>query len=356
MLPKVKVALLGCGRISDKHLAAFDVLSDQLSLVAVCDTNAALAEKKGEQHHAQIFTDYSTMLTKSDCDIVVLCTPSGLHPLQTIQAAKAGKHVVTEKPMAIRWQDGKRMVEACEEAGTHLFVVKQVRYTPAISQLKNALNQNRFGQLFMVNCNVFWMRPQQYYEDAPWRGTWSLDGGTFLNQSSHYFDLMTWLFGKVKSVQAMTATLARKIEAEDSGVVNLQWENGALGAINVTMLTYPKNLEGSITVLGEKGTVKLGGMGANQVIEWDFSDYKPIDKTIKDIHLENISPHECGHARYYQNVLDVLHQKCAPETNGSEGLKSLELISAAYQSAHLGKTISIPFTLSEELENEIFCS
>ena len=193
--------------------------------------------------------------------MVILATPSGLHAPQTIEAAEAGRHVVTEKPMATRWSDGKAMVQACDQAGVRLFVVKQNRLNATIQLLKRAMDKKRFGQIYMVNVNVFWNRPQEYYDSARWRGTWEFDGGAFMNQASHYVDLLDWLVGPVECVHAFTATLARRIEVEDTGVANVRWRSGALGSINVTMLTYPKNLEGSITIIGERGTVRVGGRG-----------------------------------------------------------------------------------------------
>src|SRR5262245_15488218 len=187
------------------------------------------------------------MLEKSDADVVVLSTPSGLHAEQTIRAAQAGKRIITEKPMATRWEDGKRMVAACDQAGVRLFVVKQNRRNATLQLLKQAIDQERFGRIYMVSVNVFWSRPQSYYDGAKWRGPWEFDGGAFMNQASHYVDLLDWMIGPVESVQAYTATLARDIEVEDTGVMAVRWRSGALGSGNVTMLTYPKNREVSIT-------------------------------------------------------------------------------------------------------------
>ena len=197
-----------------------------------------------------------SMLQESNLDLVAICTPSGLHPRQTIAVAHAGVNVMTEKPMATRWKDGMRMVEACDNANVRLFVVKQNRFNATLQLLRRAMREGRFGQVYMANVNVFWTRPQEYYDSDRWRGTWELDGGAFMNQASHYIDLMDWLIGPVDSVHAMTGTLARNIEVEDSGVMNIRWRSGTLGSVSVTMLTYPKNLEGSLTILGEHGSVQ----------------------------------------------------------------------------------------------------
>jgi len=273
---------------------------------------------------------------------VILATPSGLHPQQAIQVAQAGLHVMTEKPMATRWQDGLRMVRACDEAGVRLFVVKQNRRNKTLQLLKQSLQKGRFGRLYMVAVNVFWTRPQDYYDSSGWRGTWEFDGGAFMNQASHYVDLLDWLIGPVEAVTAFTGTLARKIEVEDTGVAALKWRNGAMGSINVTMLTYPKNLEGSITILGERGTVRVGGVAVNEIQHWEFSEPDPIDAQISEASYQTKSVYGFGHPLYYDNVISTLQGKCEPETDGREGLRSLELLIALYKSARDGRRINLP--------------
>ena len=221
------------------------------------------------------------MLGSVRCDAVALCTPSGLHPKHGIIAARAGKHVICEKPMAISLEDADALVAECDAAGVQLFVVKQNRLNPSIQLLKRAIDRGRFGRIYLANTTVRWTRPQEYYDQAPWRGTWEFDGGAIMNQASHYVDLIQWLVGPVESVMAKTATLARRIESEDTGVAVLKFRSGALGVIEVTMLTYPRNLEGSITILGEKGTVKVGGTAVNRVEHWTFADYDDDDKLVE---------------------------------------------------------------------------
>jgi UDP-N-acetyl-2-amino-2-deoxyglucuronate dehydrogenase len=194
----------------------------------------------------------------------------------------------------------------------------------------------------MAHLNVFWSRPQEYYDSAAWRGTWEMDGGAFMNQASHYVDLLEWLIGPVADVQAMTGTLARDIEVEDSGVLNVRWRNGALGSMAVTMLTYPKNLEGSITILGEKGTARIGGVAVNDIRIWDFAEPKDYDGQITAADYETTSVYGFGHPLYYKNVIDTLRGGAEPETDGREGLKSLEVLIAAYISARDGRTVSLP--------------
>jgi len=259
-----------------------------------------------------------------------------------VQCAEAGVHVLTEKPMATRWSDGVRMVKACDAANVRLFVVKQNRRNSTLQLLKRAVEEKRFGRIHMVHLNVFWTRPQEYYDSAKWRGTWELDGGAFMNQASHYVDLLEWLIGPIASVQAMTGTLDRDIEVEDTGVLNVRWRNGGLGSMAVTMLTYPKNMEGSITILGEKGTVRVGGVAVNDIQHWEFADEQDYDANIASANYQTTSVYGFGHPLYYRNVVDVLRGDAEPEVDGREGLKSLELLIAAYLSARDGCTINLP--------------
>jgi UDP-N-acetyl-2-amino-2-deoxyglucuronate dehydrogenase len=223
-----------------------------------------------------------------------------------------------------------------------LFVVKQNRRNSTLQLVKRAIEKKRFGRIYMVNVNVFWTRPQSYYDSAAWRGTWEFDGGAFMNQASHYVDLLDWLIGPVESLQAYTATLARNIEVEDTGVVSIKWRTGALGSMNVTMLAYPKNLEGSITILGEKGTVKLGGVAVNQFEHWEFAEPDPDDELVKQASYETSSVYGFGHPLYYDNVIGSLRGEAVPETDGREGLKSLEILIAIYLSARDSRRVALP--------------
>jgi UDP-N-acetyl-2-amino-2-deoxyglucuronate dehydrogenase len=339
---KIRIALLGCGRIARNHLAAIAEHQDNLELVGVCDNSPErLADAVGKTGAAG-FSDLGEMLRETQADLVAIATPSGLHPEQTIEIAASGRHVMTEKPMATRWQDGKRMVQACDAAGVHLFVVKQNRHNATLQLLKRAIEKKRFGRIHMVTINVFWSRPQSYYDSDAWRGTWEYDGGAFMNQASHYVDLLDWLIGPVESVQAYTATLARNIEVEDSGVALVKWRSGALGSVNVTMLTFPKNLEGSITILGEKGSAKVGGVAVNDIQHWEFAEPDPDDEQIRDASYRTTSVYGFGHPRYYDNVIQVLRGTATPDTDGREGLRSLELLIAMYRSARDGRRVALP--------------
>jgi len=338
---KIRIAIVGCGRISKNHFSSIEKHNDNLELVAVCDNDKAILEGFQQQYKVPGYLRLETMLESEQIDVVALCTPSGIHADQAATAASYGVNVITEKPMATRWQDGVRMVKACDNAGVRLLVVKQNRRNATLQLLKRAVEEQRFGKIHMVHLNVFWTRPQEYYDQAKWRGTWEFDGGAFMNQASHYVDLFDWLVGPVEKVQAMMST-TRDIEVEDTGVLNVRWRNGTLGSMSVTMLTYPKNMEGSITILGEKGTVRIGGVAVNDIQQWEFAEEEEYDQQINDANYETTSVYGFGHPLYYKNVIDVLRGECDPETDGREGLKSLELLIAAYLSARDGKTISLP--------------
>jgi UDP-N-acetyl-2-amino-2-deoxyglucuronate dehydrogenase len=339
---RVRFAVIGCGRISKNNIEALGKHSTDAEIVAVCDIDPMALEAARAATGAPGYARLEDLLEKSDADAVVLSTPSGLHAEQAISAAAAGRHVVTEKPMATRWQDGKRMVAACDAAGVRLFVVKQNRRNATLQCLKRAVEAGRFGRIYMVTLNVFWTRPQEYYDSAKWRGTWEFDGGAFMNQASHYVDLLDWLIGPVESVQAYTATLARDIEVEDTGVMAVRWRSGALGTMNVTMLTYPKNLEGSITVIGEKGTVRIGGLAVNEIQHWEFADKRPEDEKVHEASYATTSVYGFGHALYYENVIRTLRGEAEAETDGREGLKSLELLVATYLAARESRRVTLP--------------
>jgi UDP-N-acetyl-2-amino-2-deoxyglucuronate dehydrogenase len=339
---KIKIALVGCGRISAKHLDAIEKHQDRLELVGVCDINPERLAAATERTGVTGYTSLNDLLDKSDSDLIVLATPTGLHPEQTCRIAQAGCHVMTEKPMATRWQDGLRMVEACDNSGVRLFVIKQNRRNVTLQLLKRAVEEKRFGRIYMVVINVFWTRPQAYYDMDAWRGTWEFDGGALMNQASHYVDLLDWLIGPIESVQAYTGTLARDIEVEDTATMNIRWRSGAMGSLNVTMLTYPKNLEGSITILGEKGTARIGGVAVNEIQHWEFDTVHEDDDKVRDASYATTSVYGFGHPLYYDNVIRTLYGETKSETDGREGLRSLEVLIAAYLSARDGKRISLP--------------
>ena len=339
----IRVVVVGCGRISDRHFDAIEA-HPEMTLVGVSDDLPDRARVAGERYGVPAFTSYAAMLKETDADAAVICTPSGLHPRHGIMAAERGLHVICEKPMATRLEEADQLVRTCDDAGVHLFVVKQNRLNPGIQLLKHAMELGRFGRVYMASVRVFWNRPQSYYDLAPWRGTWEFDGGAFMNQASHYVDLVQWLMGPVETVSAKIATLARRIETEDTGAAILRFRNGALGVLETTMLTYPRNLEGSITILGEKGTVQIGGTALNRVEEWQFAEYHDDDREAEALRVapDPLSVYGSGHRPYYENVVRVLRGEAAAGTDGREGRKSLELILGIYESARTGREIHLP--------------
>lgn len=339
---KLRFAVAGCGRISKNHFDALARHSDRAELVAVCDTDPRALAAAAESTGVAGFATLAALLARCDADAIVLATPSGLHAQQAVECAAAGRHVLTEKPMATRFEDGQAMVRACRDAGVKLFVVKQNRLNGTVQLLKRAVDQGRFGRIYLGTVNVFWTRPQSYYDAAPWRGRWDLDGGAFMNQASHYVDLLDWLIGPVDSVHAYTATLARDIEAEDTGVMTIRLRHGGLASVNVTMLTYPKNLEGSVTILGERGTVRLGGTAVNRIDHWEFDAPHADDAKVADASYGIETVYGPGHALYYDNVLATLRGLAHAEVDGYEGLRSLEILIAAYRSARDGVRVGLP--------------
>lgn len=338
----IRVGVVGCGRISERHFEVFRELKDRIKLVAVCDKIKEKAERWADEFGVTGYTDYAEMLDKETFDLMSICTPSGLHPKHGAMAANKKINVLSEKPMAVTLEGANELIRACDDNDVKLFVVKQNRLNPPIRLLKKAIDKNRFGKIFMANATVFWQRPQDYYNAAEWRGKWEFDGGAFMNQASHYVDLIQWLVGPVDYVTAVTGTLARQIETEDTGAALLKFRSGAIGVIQVTMLTYPKNYEGSITILGETGTVKIGGNAVNKVEKWDFEKYDDDDAAVNDVNYSTKSVYGFGHKGYYENVLDVLKNKSKATTDGREGKKSIELILAIYKSAKAKSIVPLP--------------
>jgi UDP-N-acetyl-2-amino-2-deoxyglucuronate dehydrogenase len=344
-LKQYSIALLGCGRISEKHLESITTLSDNFKLTGVCDIVTDLASSAGEKYGANWYTDFEEMLTVEKPEIVSICTPSGLHPDHGILAAEHKCHVITEKPIGTSIAKVDELINSCDQNRVRLFVVKQNRLNATMLLLKKAVEKKRFGKIYFIHSNVFWTRPQKYYDVAKWRGTWEFDGGAFMNQASHYVDALQWLIGPVDSVMAQTATMARTIETEDTGAAILKFRNGTIGSLNVTMLTYPKNLEGSITILGEKGTVKIGGTAINKIEKWEFEEYDDDDSFLKDADYNPPDIYGFGHLPYYRNIFDSLEGNSEANTDGRSGRKSLELVLAIYQSAQTGMRVPLPLKI-----------
>ena len=284
----LKFALLGCGRIAKRHseLLGYNQIKDA-ELVAVCDIVEDKARKIGERFDVPYFTDMHEMLKKVDIDVVSILTESGYHAKHAVEISKYKKHVVVEKPMALTLDDADAMIKACDAAGVKLFVVKQNRFNVPVVKARQALDAGRFGKLVLGTVRVRWCRPQAYYDQDSWRGTWALDGGVLTNQASHHVDLLEWMMGDIESVYAMSTTALVDIEAEDTAVVSVRFKNGALGVIEATTAARPKDLEGSLSILGETGTVEIGGFAVNNMKVWNFSESQEGDSDVMEKYSVN---------------------------------------------------------------------
>jgi predicted dehydrogenase len=342
---ELRFALVGCGRIAKRHseLLGKKQICDAV-LVAACDVVAAKAEAVGKQFSVPWYTDMHEMMKNGGIDVVVVLTESGLHAQHVIALAPYGASIVVEKPMALTLADADEMIRACDLAGVRLFVVKQNRFNVPVVKLREALEQGRFGKLVLGTVRVRWCRTQEYYNQDAWRGTWALDGGVLSNQASHHIDLLEWMMGDVVSVFAHATTALVDIEAEDTAVAVLKFRNGALGVIEATTATRPKDLEGSISVLGERGTVEIGGFAVNKMSAWSFTRPQPEDALVMEKYSVNPpSVYGFGHQAYYEHVVDCIRNDKQQLVDGLEGRKSLELISAIYESVETGREVSLRF-------------
>lgn len=345
----IKFALVGCGRIAVRHSELLSTGQiDGAMLVGVCDIVPESAKSLGEKTGVPYFTDMHEMARTVDADVFVILTESGLHAEHTLALAPYGKHIVVEKPMALRLSDADAMIRACDEAGIRLFVVKQNRFNVPVVKAREALEAGRFGKLVLGTVRVRWCRPQHYYDQASWRGTWALDGGVLTNQASHHIDLLEWMMGDVATVHAMSTTALVDIEAEDTAVVTLRFANGALGIIEATTATRPKDLEGSLSILGEGGSVEIGGFAVNQMKVWNFVELSPDDDSVPSEY--SVNPPDVygfGHRAYYAHVVDAIRNDTPHLVDGLEGRRSLELISAIYESIETKREVSLRFQPSE---------
>jgi len=341
----LKFVLVGCGRISKRHseLLGYNEIQGA-SLVAVCDRDLLKANSVAEKFDVPAFSDMHKMMQNVDCDVVVVLTESGYHAKHVIQLSDYKKHIMVEKPMALTLDDADAMIEACALNSVKLFVVKQNRFNVPVVKLREAVEQDRFGKLVLGTVRVRWCRPQSYYDQDSWRGTWALDGGVLTNQASHHIDLLEWMMGDVESVFAKSTTALVNIEAEDTAVVTLKFKNGALGIVEATTAVRPKDLEGSLSILGETGSVEIGGFAVNEMKTWNFKD--PIegdDSVMSDFSVNPPNVYGFGHKEYYDHVVDCIKNDEVQLVDGLVGRKSLELINAIYESIETGKEVFLRF-------------
>lgn len=342
MNSKVKFAIIGCGSIAKKHLISIKRIKDA-SLVAVCDIDKTLAKRIGDEYKVVYYTDAHKMVQNEDINVLSILTPSGTHSKIVLEMVKYKKHFVVEKPIALRIEDADEMIKQCEENGANIYVVKQNRFNLPVQKLKEVINKGRFGKLVLGTVRLRWSRTQDYYYQKPWRGTWAYDGGVLTNQASHHIDMLVWMMGEVESTMAMTATRLVDIEAEDTGVVILRFKNGALGIIEATIATRPKDLEGSISVLGEKGSVEISGFFMNELKTWNFCEREPEDDEVFEKYGRNPDIFAWNHTEFLKDVVDSIKNNKRGLVDGLEGRKSLELISAIYESAETNKEVFLRF-------------
>ena len=341
----ISFALVGCGRIARRHSELLG--NGQIKnarLAAVCDIVEAKARRIGEQFSVPWFTDMHEMVRNADIDVLSILTESGNHARHAIALAQHGKHLVVEKPMALTLDDADMMIRACDAARIRLFVVKQNRFNIPVLKVREALERGRFGKLVLGTVRVRWCREQSYYDQDAWRGTWAMDGGVLANQASHHVDLLEWMMGEVDSVFAMTSTALVNIEAEDTAVVVVRFRNGGLGVIEATTAARPKDLEGSLSLLGEGGVVEIGGFAVNQLKTWSFVCPEPGDAAVLEKY--SVNPPDVygfGHRAYYDHVVDCVVNGAQQLVDGLEGRKSLELINAIYESVETAAEVKLRF-------------
>lgn len=342
---KLRFALLGCGRISDRHAQLLgDGSIANAELASVCDIDAEKSTTLGKKYNVPMYVDMHRMMKDVSPDVVVILTESGNHAKHTIELARYGKHIIVEKPMALQLSDADRMIEACDSNNIKLFVVKQNRFNLPVIRLREAIDTGRFGKMVLGTVRVRWCRPQSYYDQAAWRGTWAYDGGVLTNQASHHIDLLEWMMGRVVKVSAMTARQLVEIEAEDTAVVVLEFASGALGVIEATTAARPQDLEGSISILGEKGAVEVGGFAVNELKTWNFVERLSSDEDV--LRKYSVNPpnvYGFGHKAYYEHVVKAITEGGPNLVDGLAGRRSLELINAIYESVEIGQSVALQF-------------
>jgi UDP-N-acetyl-2-amino-2-deoxyglucuronate dehydrogenase len=342
----INVAIVGCGRIAKRHVSILcEGKIPGIELSAVCDIVPEKANFFGHKYKVPTYQDMHEMATKEKVDVIVVLTPSGMHSKHVQELAHHKKHIVVEKPMALTIDQADKMISSCDEAGIRLFVIKQNRFNLPVQKLRQAIVENRFGKLVMGTVRVRWCRRQDYYDQDDWRGTWLNDGGVLANQSSHHIDLIEWMMGDVQSVFAKSKTALVNIECEDTAVAVLTFKNGALGIIEATTATRPKDTEGSISILGEKGMVEIGGFAVNEIRTWQFEIEKDEDRDVFVKYSTNPpNVYGYGHVAYYKHIVDCIQNGAPQLIDGLEGRRSLELITAIYESIETGKEVFMRFT------------
>ncbi len=335
-MSEIKFAVVGCGNIGRRHIAVIEA-EERAAVVAICDVEKGKCEKIVETYgKIPSYTDYAKMLSETEADIISICTPHGLHAEMAIAAAKAGKHILVEKPMALSIKDAERMVQAANENNVKLIVVKQNRYNTPIALTKQAIEEGRLGKIYMVQSNILWNRNKEYYTESNWRGKKNLEGGALYTQVSHFIDLLIWWFGEVTEATTKLETKKHTIETEDCGSSILKFESGVMGSLTWTTCVYNKNFEGSITIMGEKGTIKVGGLYLNKIDFWDVQSF-PLPENIVFEDQPNQYGKYQGTSSNHDKLINEVVKKLLNErynvVEGDEGIKTIKAIELIYASA-----------------------
>lgn len=333
----INFAIVGCGRIAQRHAEHIDN-TDQCKLVACCDIVSDKAESLANKYNAKSYLKIEDLLNNDDVDIISVCSPNGLHATHSILGLKAGKHVLCEKPMALSSFDCGEMIQTAEKANKRLFIIKQNRYNPPVKAVKNLITDGTLGKIYNIQLSCFWNRNENYYENS-WKGTKNLDGGTLFTQFSHFIDLLYYLNGDIKNTLAFGDNFDHEeiIEFEDTGVVALKFQNGALGTVNYTVNSFGKNMEGSLTIFAENGTIKIGGQYLNELEYFEVKGMeKPpeLDKGNKANNYGQYQGSMSNHDKVYENVVQVINHGASVTTNMFEGLKTVEIIEKIYLEIH----------------------
>ncbi len=340
----IHFAILGCGRIAKRHAELLG--TGQIAgakLVAVCDIDGSRADAFATRFGVPGFTSLADMLASPGIDVVTILTPSGMHAGHAIEVARSGRHIVVEKPMALTLADADAMIDAADRAGVRMFVVKQNRFNVPVVKAREALDAGRFGQLVLGTVRVRWCRDQSYYNQDAWRGTWAQDGGVIANQASHHVDMLGWFMGPVESVHARGLRALVDIEAEDTAVATFRFRSGALGIVEATNAARPKDLEGSLSVLGDGGAVEIGGFAVNKIRHWQFTTPRAEDTEVMEkfsVNPPNV--YGFGHQAYYEHVVGCLDKGLPALVDGRGGRASLELVAALYESMASGREVTLP--------------
>ncbi|WP_252232057.1 Gfo/Idh/MocA family oxidoreductase [Clostridium sp. ZBS15] len=350
-MKKLKFAIIGCGRISYKHVEALSKNIEEAELVATCDVMLEKAEaKKAEyiekcglaQDTVHAYSDYKEMVEKEDIDVVTIATESGYHAEIAIYCMKKGINALIEKPMAMSIEDANEMIKVAEENNVKLAVCHQNRFNKPIKKLREAIEQNKFGRLVNGTARILWNRNMGYYEQAPWRGTWELDGGTLMNQCIHNIDLLQWMMGgEIERVYAECDTYLRDIEAEDFGAIIIRFKNGAIGIVEGSACVYPKNLEETLSIFGETGAVCIGGLANNELETWRF-DGENEDAVKEEVNVKIDNVYGEGHTPLFKDVIDAINNNRKPLIAGEEGRNAMSIILAAYKSRKTGMPVQFP--------------